>query len=422
MSSSNHPSADPAMKRQAQITLRKPEEGHPPGPRYGKEEHVSVSNLRINLDDLLRARTVESERIEFKATWDSKVTGHQVLKTICAFANDLRRHGSGYVVLGVAEKDGRAELPPRGLTSRTDGRGRSMDHGKVPYDRARATSPASPGRRTTAGRFWLSGCPPARTRRTGLPTANGGPGSTGFGWTTRQWTPTPPSLLTQLHEQSAVVPWDSRTATDATVDDISETKVREHLRDCGSALSDEPDARHIYRKMDLVRRVNDHEPPLNVALLFFSRDPSRWFSGAVIETSILQSGAAGDTFRDKTFKGGLAEQVRGCLDYLRREVIGSRIDKVPDQVSALNRSSYPEDALREVLVNAVFHRGYGDDTHRTRPWFASCRIASTSEALQDPSPESASTSFSVEPHLGSYLPATRGLVSCSRRPDWPRSV
>ncbi len=35
---------------------------------------VSVSNLRINLDDLLHARTVESERIEFKATWDQRVT------------------------------------------------------------------------------------------------------------------------------------------------------------------------------------------------------------------------------------------------------------------------------------------------------------------------------------------------------------
>lgn len=57
-----------------------------------------MSNLRINLDDLLHVRTVESERIEFKATWDRKVTGYQVLKTICAFANDLRRHGSGYVI------------------------------------------------------------------------------------------------------------------------------------------------------------------------------------------------------------------------------------------------------------------------------------------------------------------------------------
>lgn len=42
-----------------------------------------------------------------------------------------------------------------------------------------------------------------------------------------------------------LLPWDSRTARDATVDDISETGVREHLREYGSALLDEPEARHI---------------------------------------------------------------------------------------------------------------------------------------------------------------------------------
>lgn len=82
-----------------------------------KETRFSVSNLRINLADMLHARTVESERIEFKATWDPRVTGYQVLKTICAFANDLRRHGSGYIILGVAERNGRAQLPPGGLTA-----------------------------------------------------------------------------------------------------------------------------------------------------------------------------------------------------------------------------------------------------------------------------------------------------------------
>ncbi len=78
-------------------------------------------------------------------------------------------------------------------------------------------------------------------------------------------------LLTSLVQQSAIVPWDSRVAADATVDDISETMVREHLRAGESALLDEPEARTIYRKMDIVRRVNDHEAPRNVAILFFSR-------------------------------------------------------------------------------------------------------------------------------------------------------
>ena len=172
-------------------------------------------------------------------------------------------------------------------------------------------------------------------------------------------------LLTQLLNQSATVPWDSRASLNATVDDLSETMVREHLRACNSALLDEPDARAIYRKMDIVRRVNDHEVPRNVALLFFSRDPARWFPGAKIEVSILRTGAAGDVIEEKDFKGGLAEQVSGCLEYLRREVIGTEINKVPNQSRASHRSSYPEDALREVLVNALFHRGYAKDTPHT---------------------------------------------------------
>ena len=73
--------------------------------------------LPFNLDDLLHCRGVESERVEFKATWDPRVTGPQALRTICAFANDYHNLNGGYVVIGVEERDGRAVLPPRGLSA-----------------------------------------------------------------------------------------------------------------------------------------------------------------------------------------------------------------------------------------------------------------------------------------------------------------
>ena len=175
--------------------------------------------------------------------------------------------------------------------------------------------------------------------------------------------------------QSDSVSWDARAALDATVYDLSETMVREHLRACGSALLDEPDARTIYRKMDLVRRVDAHEVPRNVALLFFSRDPARWFPGAKIEVAILRAGPGGDVIEEKEFGGGLADQVSGCLAYLRREVVSLEIRKSPDRWQASHRFSYPEEALREVLVNALFHRGYDRDSpHTTLVRVASERI------------------------------------------------
>ena len=73
--------------------------------------------LPIHLDDLLYCRGVESERVEFKASWDPDRTGPQVLRTICAFANDHHNLNGGYIVIGVGERGGRADLPPGGLSA-----------------------------------------------------------------------------------------------------------------------------------------------------------------------------------------------------------------------------------------------------------------------------------------------------------------
>ncbi len=49
------------------------------------------SSLPININDLLHFQGVESARIELKQSWDEKTTEVQVLKTLCAFANDFYR-------------------------------------------------------------------------------------------------------------------------------------------------------------------------------------------------------------------------------------------------------------------------------------------------------------------------------------------
>ena len=68
--------------------------------------------LPINIHDLLNARTVEWERLEFKSGWNPKA----VLHTLCAFANDFHNLGGGYIILGVKEDKGRPILPPAGLS------------------------------------------------------------------------------------------------------------------------------------------------------------------------------------------------------------------------------------------------------------------------------------------------------------------
>ena len=70
-----------------------------------------IGKLPINIDHLLSRRSIESERIEYKAGWNPQ----SVLHAICAFANDFHNLGGGYVVLGVEEQNGRPVLPPKGV-------------------------------------------------------------------------------------------------------------------------------------------------------------------------------------------------------------------------------------------------------------------------------------------------------------------
>lgn len=49
------------------------------------------SPLPINVRDLLEQRTVEGERVEYKAGFNPE----QVLHTLCAFANDFHNLGGG---------------------------------------------------------------------------------------------------------------------------------------------------------------------------------------------------------------------------------------------------------------------------------------------------------------------------------------
>ena len=316
--------------------------------------------LPIDIRDLLHGKPVESARVEFKASW-SEQTGFQVLKTICAFANDYQNLNGGYVILGVAEAEGRAVLPPKGLgtaelgaaQSWILGRCRAMNPPYVPVlspevldgrDVLVVWAPASDDRphrardgprSQAASKYWI---------RTGSHTVNAE--SAG--------------RLEALLEQTARAPWDDRVEPRGRIEDLREARVREHLHDVHSALRDEPDIGAVYRRMRLTAPVNDHEAPRNVGLLFFSDDPERWFPGARIDVVRFAADRAGEVQGERVFRGALSAQIKDCLQYLEG-LSQTHRQKERDRSQVRGWVSYPLPALREVLVNAVYHRSYRPD-------------------------------------------------------------
>ncbi len=316
--------------------------------------------LPINLDDLLYCRGVESERVEFKASWDPDTVGPQVLRTICAFANDYHNLNGGYVVIGVAEEEGRAALPPAGLSSEQVEAAQQWIRGNClrldpPYPPI--LSPESVGDRLVLV-VWA---PASEMRPHRAPDGSRG--------ARRYWIRLGSAtvdaeqrgdLIRALVQQTARVPWDDRRASDARVEDIREAKVREFLRDIRSGLLDEPSAREVYRRMRITAQVNDHEVPKNAGLLFFSSDPANWFRGAKIEVVQFAADRAGVVQEERTFGGALVDQLCDCLNYLEN-LSTYHLQKQRDRSQVRGWVSYPLPALRETLVNAVYHRSYDVD-------------------------------------------------------------
>lgn len=318
------------------------------------------SILHINLDRLVHAHAVESARVEFKASWDETTTGPQVLTTMCAFANDYQNLNGGYVILGIAQEGGRPVLPPKGLTPSEIEQAQRWLRG-----RCRGLQPSlepilSP--ETYCERQVLVVWTPASQNR-----PHRAPDTRSGAW--KYWIRIGESTvdaevngrLEMLIEQTARVPWDDRVALEARVEDIRETRVREYLRDVRSGLLDLTDTRELYRRLAICSPLNDHEAPRNVGLLFFSDDPSNWFAGARIEAVRFAADRAGKVQDERVFRGPLADQVRGCLNYFEG-LSHAHLQKHRDRNQVRGWVNYPQLAFREALVNAVYHRAYRQDT------------------------------------------------------------
>lgn len=320
--------------------------------------------LPINIDDLLHFRGVESARVEFKESWNTGPTGAQVLRTICAFANDLQNLNGGYVILGIAAKDGVAQLPPAGLSpARLEeiqrwirGRCNTLDPAYQPV-----LSPESvDGRHILV--IWAPG---SDTRPHQAPeTSEKGALRKYYVRLGGETVEARGPVLTQLLQLTAKVPFDDRRALGVPIEKIRETRVREVLADLESGLLEETDAREIYRRMFLSARVNGYEVPRNVALLFFSDDPEEWFRGARIE--VVQFADASDNIlTERVFRGPLHQQLRDALTHLQG-LLTTYVQKLDDRPEARTWASYPVTAVRECLVNAVYHRSYEGEPEPTK--------------------------------------------------------
>ncbi len=316
--------------------------------------------LSVSIGDLLKARTIETSRLEFKNGLSEQQVP-QVTATIAAFANDLQNLNGGYIILGVSEINGIAQLPPVGIDPE-----RIDDYQKKIRGQCNRIVPEYyPGIEPIdyqGSKLLILHCPAGEARLYKAPSVRGGERSVYY---IRQGSETVEAngqIEEELPQQTARVPFGDSAYTSLDYDVLSPILIKKHLQDVRSRLASEhePDL-GTFENMRIVKRINGHTAPLNVGVMFFTSSPDEYFPG--LRTEIVQFGddAGGNLLEEKYFTGPLPEQIRSVLRYLG-SLSTTLVEKSASRAEARRSEAFPLAAIEEALVNAYYHRGY--DTAR----------------------------------------------------------
>ncbi len=262
-------------------------------------------SILVSIENLLSGKFVEGTRMEFKSDWNPKA----VMRTICAFANDFENEGSGYIIIGVDEEDGKPKRPVKGFNSQSFER---VQREMIGY--CNLIQPSYVPRLSLEeidGKHVLVVWVPAGSNRPYKVPDDVLARNKIYNYRIRQFSSSVVPNADQeaeLVQLTAKVPFDDRVNTNASVNDLSFSFMREHLSKTESKLYEESASMSVVElaeKMNLSQGAQEHLFPKNVGLLMFSEKIKDYFSYAHIDVVEFPEGAGAKVFSEKTFDGAI---------------------------------------------------------------------------------------------------------------------
>jgi ATP-dependent DNA helicase RecG len=318
-----------------------------------------TGKLPINIDHLLRQRSIEGERIEYKAGWNPQ----SVLHAICAFANDFHNLGGGYVVLGVEEQNGRPILPPKGINlDAIDAIQKellNLGHAAIQPHYHPLTATYNVDGQTILV-LWV----PGGETRPYKAKVNLSAERNDWAYFIRRHSSTVRAKgqdERELLSLAATVPFDDRYRQTASLDGLSHRLIREFLGEIGSELASEAEGLSVEdlgKRLNIVGGPPEAMFPKNVGLLFFNERPDRFFPATQIDVVWFPDGPGGDQFEEKEFRGPLSIILSEAISYIERNYLKETVVKYPHKPEAERFWNFPIGAIEEALVNAIYHRSY----------------------------------------------------------------
>ncbi len=316
--------------------------------------------LPININELLNGKTVEWERIEFREGWNPERT----LRTICAFANDFNNWGGGYIILGVAENNGQPILPPIGLELyQIDSIQQELNNicRRILPNYFPLVEPVDFQNKKILI-LWCSG---GSNRPYKAPETLGK--NPNYYYYIRRYSLTVQPTRDEERELLSManqIPFDDQVNHFHQLSNLDLSEIKTFLNEIESDLEKEiPNLQlsEIARRMNIAEGADEYLLPKNVGLLFFAKEPQRVFPSAKIEIVIFKD-ESGSNYTEKIFTGTLHRQLKSALEYFKNIVVNEKVVKNELRAESDRFFNYPYDALEEALCNAVYHRGYDDDS------------------------------------------------------------
>jgi ATP-dependent DNA helicase RecG len=314
--------------------------------------------LHIDIEDLLSARTVESDRIEFKEGWNPDA----IYRTICAFANDFDNAGGGYILVGIEEENGIAKRPIKGLPPKEIA---EIQKKMIGFNNL--INPAYFAKlyieEVDNAQIIVLWVPGGSSRPYEIPervTAK----DKKYSYYIRQYASSVIANTEQKQELISLanqVPFDDRPNLDATTENISPVLVQDFLRVAGSRLAELIGSRpvgDILHQMNLLDGPPERQYLRNVALMVFTEYPDKFFPYTYIDLVHFPNGPADEQFIEKQFTGPVQQQIKQALNYIQGNILHELVTKVDGQPEAVRVWNYPYRAFEELLANCIYHRNY----------------------------------------------------------------
>jgi ATP-dependent DNA helicase RecG len=145
--------------------------------------------------------------------------------------------------------------------------------------------------------------------------------------------------------------WDAMACQGFRLDETDKKAVREYLRRTDLA------ARAVETLLRNLALLTPEGAVCNGAALLFARHPQRFFPEAQVKCGRFAGTTSVRFLDERTFEGSLLSQMDQALAFVTRNTRqGIRITGRAEREMI---PEYPEDAVREAIVNAVCHRDYG---------------------------------------------------------------